>query len=375
MESMEVESNGPEVFPRLKAAHPGGARHEVAHPAGARRKLLVLDLNGFLVDRVRGSQPIPGVVCDLREGGCSVYVRPHAKDFIIWCLARFDVGIWTSANAKNISGALAAVLPPDGRARLKFVWDQRHCTLAGSLRMPDVETKPVFLKLLSRLWRKCTPRGAHDASSTILLDDSIYKTAANPPHTSVHPTKWIATARDDTGLAAGGDLRQLLAAVLCETTADVREVLARAALEWPALVPSAARRAAEIAQIAGLAQFCTTTQRHAAAPVRQPDWEARESSQKRMLSPPRPSPAAAVQDASPPLERQQDGKVAKSAKPPAATRVPAALGSVGGISKEAKKAKARRMKKRERRDAARGGSGPDHPVTSSHSPWKPAILL
>ncbi|KAG8464089.1 hypothetical protein KFE25_000257 [Diacronema lutheri] len=231
----------------------------------ARRKLLILDLNGLLVDRVRAdARDTHGAAapCDLRDGGRDVYFRPHAREFVRFCLERFDVAIWTSAKLSSISRVLDAVLPAGARGELAFVWDQRHCTHAAELRHPESASKPIVVKDLARFWTydadraRAARRAPHDAASTILVDDSVYKTAVNPPHTSVHPPTWLARGGErDAGLAPNGALRALLAA-LSDAAGDVRDALERAAADFPALVPGASARVAQIEQIPGLDAFC-----------------------------------------------------------------------------------------------------------------------
>lgn len=331
----------------------------------AKRRLLILDINGLLIDRVKGREP-HGLAADLRERGCAVFLRPHARQFVAWALQSFDVAVWTSARKENIRGALDALLPDGGRDALLFLWDQRQCTQAGSLRPPESATKPVFLKLLDILYRNGCVRGRHDETSTILLDDSVYKTAGNPPHTSVHPSKWTASAaaQGDSLLAEGGDLRRLLA-VLREA-ADVREALARAQADFPALVPNLAQREREIAEVAGLARYCANAQWDAgrgrfgasAAPARR---EERPGSAvlRRAIPPPagQPVPFGAI-----PLARVQLLKASIEARPritPAAAAVPVAAGAEradgGAVSNEARKAKARRARNAARREAAARG--------------------
>ncbi|KAJ1630251.1 HAD-like domain-containing protein [Pavlovales sp. CCMP2436] len=231
-------------------------------PAPARkRKLLVLDLNGFLIDRVRSTGgPKPAAAapeCDLREGGCAVYFRPHMREFIAYCMddLGFTVGLWTSARSRNVANCLDAVFSTR-RGELLFEWDQGACTVAGPLHHPDCAFKPIFLKELSRLWRHGCALG-FDPGTTILLDDTVYKTALNPPHSSIHPREW-ATASDDrahdNALAADSELRALLAALAAAD--DVRVVLARATRTFPSLVPDGLQRAARITRIPGLAEYC-----------------------------------------------------------------------------------------------------------------------
>lgn len=230
-------------------------------PQGRRKKLLVLDLNGFLVDRVRlngdgGTAPQPSTKCDLYEGGCSVYFRAHMREFIDWCLETFELGVWTSAKRHNVHALLDSVFGAR-KTQLCFIWDQSNCTTVGALRHPDCSYKPIFLKELSKLWTHGCAAGPFDPNNTILLDDTVYKTAANPAHTSIHPREWKAArvdeappAHGDDGLSQNSDLRRLLA--LVAAAPDVRDALARAAPSFPSLLPSASERLRLIGSIPGL---------------------------------------------------------------------------------------------------------------------------
>jgi hypothetical protein len=142
--------------------------------------------------------------------------------------------------------------------------------------------KPVFLKELRALWANGAPGFGFGPGSTLLLDDSVYKTALNPPRTSLHPPEWRVErageaaaaaapgARDD--LEVGGALRSLLARAAA--AADIREVLAateaaaHGAAAEAALIVEGAQRAASLASVPGLDRYCAVRRGESAGPVR-----------------------------------------------------------------------------------------------------------
>eukprot|EP00658_Telonema_sp_P-2_P037321 TRINITY_DN26846_c0_g1_i2.p1 TRINITY_DN26846_c0_g1~~TRINITY_DN26846_c0_g1_i2.p1 ORF type:complete len:149 (-),score=21.01 TRINITY_DN26846_c0_g1_i2:301-747(-) len=92
-----------------------------------------------------------------------------------------------------------------------LVWGQRECTQVPGIKHPDNSFKPIFIKELAKLWRALATVGADfGAENTVLIDDSVYKTVLNPPHTALHPNEWLPWDGDDDGLS---ELRDLLEAV------------------------------------------------------------------------------------------------------------------------------------------------------------------
>lgn len=273
----EAEEGSPAARPARRSSRRSSPRALPPSPPPPAH-LLVLDLNGLLVERLRsrkeGGQPKRPP--DLREGGCEVFFRAHMREFVRWCFEHFVVGVWTSAKAKNVRGLLRAVFGAEA-ARVAFVWDQARCTTAAQLRHPENRAKPIFLKELEVLWASgaAGPPGLYAAHNSVLLDDSIYKSALNPAHTAVHPAEWRtcrAGARGedaaDDGLAPGGALRTLLG--LLARAPDVRVPLehAAAAGTYPGLVPSAAERAVALAAIPGLGAYCAARVARAARGAR-----------------------------------------------------------------------------------------------------------
>lgn len=180
------------------------------HP-NPRKKLLVLDVNGLIVDIV--AHPDEKYKPDTIIGRKAVYKRPYCDEFLKFCFERFNVGVWTSRTRRNIERVLDFLMK-DTQKQLVFCWDQSHCTETGFNTL-DNSDKPLLLKELKKLWDKQDPdlswdRGVYDASNTILLDDSPYKALRNPPYTAIFPHSYSYRDTKDTGLGPEGDLRSYL---------------------------------------------------------------------------------------------------------------------------------------------------------------------
>jgi hypothetical protein len=216
------------------AAHPAGddlgdvdaTRVRVAreHKGTRKRKhLLVLDLNGLLVDRRMsafvepdGTKRAP----DAKFGKFFIYNRPHMTSFVKWAFEHFTVGVWSSAQSHNAK-ALVAHIWGTHRDALAFVWGQDRCTHVGAMDPNKPNSKPMFLKDLNALWE--SPSYARfGPRNTLLLDDSPYKAVMNPPHTSIHPAEYRLVGKpangpesrdgapEDDVLGEGGSLREYL---------------------------------------------------------------------------------------------------------------------------------------------------------------------
>ena len=87
-----------------------------------RSLLVILDLNGTLLDRVqRGGQSTRSSLLGLRSTGGPrkadfkhlnklYYFRPHMKEFLTYLFSTFQVGIWTSALPNNVYPMLTSIL-------------------------------------------------------------------------------------------------------------------------------------------------------------------------------------------------------------------------------------------------------------------------
>ncbi|KAM0004709.1 putative FCP1 domain, HAD superfamily protein [Helianthus debilis subsp. tardiflorus] len=177
-----------------------------------RKKLLVLDVNGLLVDIV-ADPPDEAHKPDTRIAQKAVFKRPFCDEFLEFCFQRFSVGVWTSRTRKNINRVLDFLMR-DTQRQLLFCWDQSHCTDTGFNTIEN-SGKPLLLKELKKLWEKQDPnlpwdRGAYDVSNTLLLDDSPYKALRNPPYTAIFPYTYSYLNTQDNDLGPNGDLRNYL---------------------------------------------------------------------------------------------------------------------------------------------------------------------
>lgn len=175
----------------------------------AERQLVVLDVNGLLIDRVLAAHKDDegeAVEPDSRVGQFFVYDRPGMRAFVSMLLDRFVVGVWSSARLYNLTGLVEHIFGAE-KHRLAFVWGQEHCTYAGM----SAAKKPLFLKELGRLWSE-EGFAQYAPHNTLLVDDDAYKAARNPPFTAIHPSKfsWAAVATD-SALCSSGELWTYLA--------------------------------------------------------------------------------------------------------------------------------------------------------------------
>ena len=177
------------------------------------RILVVLDLNGIFIDRVRREEakaappsprPHDGVV-----NNSLVWRRPHVDTFLDMLFDRFDVGVWSAANKDNVRGMLNVLLRPEHDKRLVFVLDQSHCDKDGVA--PNNPHKPLFIKDLAKAVWAQHPQYA--SGRTLLLDDTPYKARRNPPHTALHPPEWTRHAPEDAELSPQGRVRTYLEAL------------------------------------------------------------------------------------------------------------------------------------------------------------------
>ncbi|MCL7044597.1 hypothetical protein MKW94_013987, partial [Papaver nudicaule] len=165
------------------------------------KKLLVLDLNGLLVD----------------IGKKSCTKRPYCDEFLKFCFENFHVGVWSSRKKSNVNKVVKYVMG-DMKENLLFCWDVSHCTETG-FKVIGEWYKPLVLKELKKLWNKYEPdlpwqKGVFNESNTLLLDDSPYKALCNPLYTAVFPSSYTRDILKDDSLGPRGGLRLYLEGLL-----------------------------------------------------------------------------------------------------------------------------------------------------------------
>ncbi|WCJ24699.1 hypothetical protein M5689_006637 [Euphorbia peplus] len=92
----------------------------------------------------------------------------------------FVVAVWSS-KLRVISTFQDPEKDVDG-LKFLFYWNQAQCTISNKTVLGM--NKPLMFKDLERFWRVYK---YYNASNTILIDDSTYKSNMNPEYTSVIP--------------------------------------------------------------------------------------------------------------------------------------------------------------------------------------------
>ena len=73
-------------------------KKRAAAPTPVERGLVVLDIDGTIIDTISGKEERPKYKKRLLQfQDHHIYARPYAKDFIKYLLKKYDVGIWTFA--------------------------------------------------------------------------------------------------------------------------------------------------------------------------------------------------------------------------------------------------------------------------------------
>ncbi|CAN1353990.1 Uncharacterized FCP1 homology domain-containing protein C1271.03c [Linum perenne] len=174
------------------------------------KKLLILDLNGLLVDVV--SLPPKDHKPDKRVGIKSFFARPFYLDFLKFCFERFEVAVWSSRTKKNID-ILVDYLFGDMKNSLLFCWDLSNCTTT-QFKTLENRHKPLVFKELKKVWEKHDPqlpweRGYFNESNTLLVDDSPYKSLLNPVHSAIYPNSYSFQDMNDNSLGCWGEYKSL----------------------------------------------------------------------------------------------------------------------------------------------------------------------
>eukprot|EP00249_Psilotum_nudum_P013120 c24162_g1_i2 orf=511-2697(+) len=201
------------------------------------KKLLVLDVNGLLVDTYFRADRRPGEAADTRIGNFFVYKRPFCDEFLKFCLENFVVGIWSSAKRQKVD-SLVDFIFRDSKVKLAFSWCQLNCTDTG-MKAPENMHKPLFLKELSKLWGNSNPGlpwkgGDYGPINTLLVDDTPYKAIRNPPNTAIFLQSYSAHNRKDNVL--GGTLRVYLE--FLSSAANVQQFVENNPFGEPSITPA-----------------------------------------------------------------------------------------------------------------------------------------
>ncbi|MBC3910673.1 NIF family HAD-type phosphatase [Undibacterium umbellatum] len=129
------------------------------------KKLLILDLDETLI---YATEQQLGHEADFQFFSYHVYLRPHVREFIAFCLEHFECAVWTSASedyAAIIVRHLFGEEPP-----LKFIWARQRCTRVFNPEYQDFE----WVKNLQKVKRR-----GYRLEHIIMLDDTPKKLRRN----------------------------------------------------------------------------------------------------------------------------------------------------------------------------------------------------
>ncbi|KAI4263445.1 MAG: hypothetical protein L6R42_001406 [Xanthoria sp. 1 TBL-2021] len=140
--------------------------------------LLVLDLNGTLLYRPKAS---------------SAY-RPRAslESFLSHCISNYKVLIWSSATPQNVTRICSRIFTPEQRKLLLGEWARDTLDLTAL----QYTSKVQVYKRLDRIWNLDRIQRTHPDFqmgqrwgqwNTLLLDDSVLKSSAQPHNAVVVP--------------------------------------------------------------------------------------------------------------------------------------------------------------------------------------------
>ncbi|KAI9203976.1 NLI interacting factor-like phosphatase-domain-containing protein [Polychytrium aggregatum] len=202
--------------------------------------LIILDINGVLIDRItdsparRLSETNPfrphGLYATIskRKGPERIHIRPHVDVFLKVLLENFSVATWTSAMAKNAE-PLVDLIMQDRSEDLAFQWSQDKCTLTGrQVRKSNGSgNKPEIIKELQTVWEspEVNSDNRWSEKNTIIIDDSLFKARMNPKNILHIPafTTQDHTVDSKKDMVLPSLLKYLLQVSSDETKTDVRD--------------------------------------------------------------------------------------------------------------------------------------------------------
>ncbi|KAK5993212.1 putative FCP1-like protein [Cladobotryum mycophilum] len=141
--------------------------------AEPRRILVIMDLNGTLLYRPNKRNPF------------NFIERPHARQFMSYCIETFHVAIWSSARPENVNKMVAQLLTPDQRVKCTVIWARDRFGLSPA----DYDSRVQCYKRLTTIWSDPAVIASHptaihgqrwDQTNTVLVDDSIEKGRSEP---------------------------------------------------------------------------------------------------------------------------------------------------------------------------------------------------
>ncbi len=168
------------------------------------RPLVIIDLNGLLIDRVYEPDESVNMEGSTRVGNFLVWKRPNTDSFLDFLFEHFDVAVWSSVQQWNIEKLVQFVFE-HREPYLKFIFHQGHCE---PMVHPDpLSNLPLFLKNLSVVWEE---HPQYDEKNTTIIDDTHIKLVNNLQSCLVAGKSWTKEMVEDMELAEGGYFIEML---------------------------------------------------------------------------------------------------------------------------------------------------------------------
>ena len=95
-----------------------------------RNFLIIFDLNGTLICRVKSKLATNGPPPDFTVNKAKVFIRPYLQNIIDFATSnkQFKFAIWTSAEPKNANALVRKLFGK--QLKFEFVYDRSHCSNA-----------------------------------------------------------------------------------------------------------------------------------------------------------------------------------------------------------------------------------------------------
>lgn len=160
-----------------------------------RKLLVVLDLNGTLLYRVKKQTPQ------------SCKIRPGVTPLLDYLFENHVVMVYTSARAVNAKPIIENFMQPALRKRLAATWTREDL----GLNQEQYDGKVQVYKKLEKIWNDRTiqskaPEGTRwDQTNTVLIDDSREKAAAQPYNLVLVPEYTKQDNPESSAFSAGQD--------------------------------------------------------------------------------------------------------------------------------------------------------------------------
>ncbi|KAI1330130.1 hypothetical protein F5Y16DRAFT_364138 [Xylariaceae sp. FL0255] len=135
--------------------------------------LVVVDLNGTLLHRPNRKNPT------------NFTERPHAREFLSYCINTFTVVIWSSARPANVQNMYKQLVSDKDSTKVVAVWGRDKFGLSTN----DYNMRVQCYKRLSTMWNDHFIQASHPNAArgekwsqmnTVLVDDSLEKGRSEP---------------------------------------------------------------------------------------------------------------------------------------------------------------------------------------------------